>query len=483
MKKFRAYLTAVCLLLALCLLPGEAGAAGESVRVTLPGFDVTLNQAAFSNDYSRYPLLVYKDITYFPMTYHDCRLLGLTTVWSAAEGLSIDRSDEAPSVYLREVQDTRNPKNLTARIADGKIRVNGKTIDNSKEEYPLLVFRDVTYFPLTWRFAVEEFGWGYYFDAEEGLSVSGPIFGTDEELVHLDYNTYVSNLGFWDWAACVSSWGTMGGNSRWVDDGIELPISFSSDSDGEGGFVSRIIFWNYTGEDVNILSDGSQWEYRVYRQIGKRDELVYRQAIPFFVGEFPKYGIANWQIHDSFWETCEKGTYRVELVHPSHLNYKSESGAVHSEPIREFTDPNDLSHGWWLTYSHTVEAEGFQPAGEKYQIKRADVVSGDYSIYEGIGAPNPGQAELTAAELDLLVDTYNWACMRSRRYDPDPRDTVRSFYYWVYLHMADGTTFSLSRRGPGEVRVWGGMDNLDGNFLLHSQVLYDLLGEVRRETV
>ena len=45
--------------------------------------------------------------------------------------------------------------------------------------------------------------------------------------------------------------------------------------------------------------------------------------------------------------------------------------------------------------------------------------------------------------------------------------------------MADGTTFSLSRRGPGEVRVWGGMDNLDGNFLLHSQVLYDLLGEVR----
>ena len=114
----------VCMLL-LCILPGQAEAAGESVRVTLPGFDVTLNRAAFSNDYSRYPLLVYKDITYFPMTYHDCRLLGLTTSWSAAEGLSIDRSDEAPSVYLREVQDTRNPKNLTARIADGKIRVNG----------------------------------------------------------------------------------------------------------------------------------------------------------------------------------------------------------------------------------------------------------------------------------------------------------------------------------------------------------------------
>ena len=476
MKRLRQISMVIVCMLLLCILPGQAEAAGTSVRVALPGFDVTLSWTTFSNDYSKYPLLVYKDITYFPMTYHDCRLLGLTTSWSAAEGLSIDRSDEAPSVYLREVQDTRNPKNLTARIAGGKIRVNGKTIDNNREEYPLLLFRDVTYFPLTWRFAVEEFGWGYHFDAEEGLFVSGPVFGTDEKLTYQDdYTPYEGD----EWAVQMGLWGTMGGNSRWVDDGIELPISFSSSENGQGGYTSAITFWNYTGEDITILSDDSLWEYRVYRQIGGRDELVYRQAIPFFAGEFPKYGIANWRIHDSFWDTCEKGTYRVELFHPSHLRYESGVGAVHFEPIREFTDSNDLSQSFWLTHSHTVETEGFQPAGEKYQIKRADVVSGDYSIYEGIGAPNQGHAELTAAELDLLVDTYNWACMRSRRYDPDPSDTVRSFYYWVYLHMADGTTFSLSRRGPGEVRVWGGMDNLDGNFFLHSQVLYDLLGEVR----
>lgn len=479
MKRLRQISAVIVCVLLLCILPGQAEAAGTSVRVALPGFDVTLSWTTFSNDYSKYPLLVYKDITYFPMTYYDCRLLGLTTSWSAAEGLSIDRNDEAPSVYLREVQGAKNAKTLTAQIADGKIRVNGKTIDNSREEYPLLVFRDVTYFPLTWRFAVEEFGWGYHFDAEEGLFVSGPIFGTDEELVCLDDELYLHYGDQTEWIDSLVHWGTLGGGSRWVDDGMELPISFSSSEHGQGGYISSIMLWNCTGEDINILSDGSTWEYRVYRQIAGRDELVYRQAIPFFTGEFSTRGIASWQIHDSFWETCEKGTYRVELVHPSHLRYESGVGAVHFEPIREFIDPLDPDGAFWLTLSHTVEAEGFQPAGEKYQIKRADVVSGDYSIYEGIGAPNPGQAELTAAELDLLVDTYNWACMRSRRYDPDPRDTVQSFYYWVYLHMADGTTFSLSRRGPGEVRVWGGMDNLDGNFFLHSQVLYDLLGEVR----
>ncbi len=45
-------------------------------------------------------------------------------------------------------------------------------IDNSNEEYPLLVFRDVTYSPLTWRFAVDEFGWKYSFDQNSGLVIN-----------------------------------------------------------------------------------------------------------------------------------------------------------------------------------------------------------------------------------------------------------------------------------------------------------------------
>lgn len=33
------------------------------------------------------------------------------------------------------------------------------------------MFRDVTYFPLTWRFAVDEFGWMYSFDSKNGLNI------------------------------------------------------------------------------------------------------------------------------------------------------------------------------------------------------------------------------------------------------------------------------------------------------------------------
>lgn len=44
--------------------------------------------------------------------------------------------------------DSRN----RAELAEGPITVNGQTIDNRTEEYPLLSFRNITYFPLTWRY-------------------------------------------------------------------------------------------------------------------------------------------------------------------------------------------------------------------------------------------------------------------------------------------------------------------------------------------
>ena len=67
----------------------------------------------------------------------------------------------------------------------------GKAIDNKKEEYPLLVFRDITYFPLTWRFAVDEFGWNYTFDSTKGLNITSvssappPVSAvTSQEAIH-----------------------------------------------------------------------------------------------------------------------------------------------------------------------------------------------------------------------------------------------------------------------------------------------------------
>ena len=121
--------------------------AGNAVSVTLPDFKVTLNGEEVNNSYSKYPLIVYKDITYFPMTYNDCRFLGLESYWRGnTEGLFIEASDvtAAHKPYRTSV---KNNRHQTAVIPGFPITVNEKSVDNQKEEYPLLSFRDVTYFP------------------------------------------------------------------------------------------------------------------------------------------------------------------------------------------------------------------------------------------------------------------------------------------------------------------------------------------------
>ncbi len=140
-------------------------------EAVLPTFKVTLNGTKVESSHRQYPLIVYKDITYFPMTYFDCRFLGLTTKWdNETRTLSIDRENIA-CAYRDYGQKNANESKFSPTVCDFNIIVNGRKINNEAEEYPLLTFRDVTYFPLTWRFAVDEFGWNYSFNAVHGLII------------------------------------------------------------------------------------------------------------------------------------------------------------------------------------------------------------------------------------------------------------------------------------------------------------------------
>jgi len=171
----------------LTLSPKETMADPAKVKVTLPSFTVSLNGHTVENDSRDYPLLVYKDITYVPMTWYDGRLLGLETEWTEESGLSI-RQGKITSSYAPYKTDVYNSPSYTAAIPSFKIEVNGKSITNSKEEYPLLSFRDVIYFPLTWRFAHDEFGWSYEWDSKEGLR----IFSGNPQLEAVNLPTYAA---------------------------------------------------------------------------------------------------------------------------------------------------------------------------------------------------------------------------------------------------------------------------------------------------
>lgn len=141
------------------------------VKVTIPTFKVTLNGAIIDNQKGKYPLIVYKDITYFPMTYYDCRFLSVETDWQGNEkGLFIKKSDVRGG-YTPYLQSSKNSSTGIAKIVDFPVTINGEKINNLKETYPLLSFRDITYFPMTWQYCVDEFCWAYSFDDKNGLTV------------------------------------------------------------------------------------------------------------------------------------------------------------------------------------------------------------------------------------------------------------------------------------------------------------------------
>jgi hypothetical protein len=135
--------------------PKEVIPAGH-VKVNIPSYKVYVNnQQVFSNS-SKYPVIEYKDITYFPMTFSYTQAFGLDTSWDNEVGFSVRKTDNKAGKLN---MDSGTPANkLYAKQPDFSIFVNDSWVDNNNEEYPLLVLNDITYFPMTWKYAVEELG-------------------------------------------------------------------------------------------------------------------------------------------------------------------------------------------------------------------------------------------------------------------------------------------------------------------------------------
>lgn len=127
------------------------------ITVIIPDYEIVLNDTPVYYYDSVYPFLNYKGITYFPATFEYCKSMNLACGFKDGESFMIayNPSFEAVPVY----ETTSNTKENIAVIPGYNIIINGRKTNNSKLEYPIFNFRGVTYFPMTWEFAVEEFGW------------------------------------------------------------------------------------------------------------------------------------------------------------------------------------------------------------------------------------------------------------------------------------------------------------------------------------
>lgn len=173
MKKACPSLCVGMMSLSLGLPPSISHAAADQIGVRYPEFTVTVNGTVLDIRHSVYPPLVYKDVTYFPMTWNNTTALGLTVQWSPRLGLSINQTDSCMPLQqeLTSTTHSNDDDTPTAGLVPFTVKVNDQGIDKLAEPYPLLLYRDVTYFPMTWRIAHEVFGWEISWDGEQGLGI------------------------------------------------------------------------------------------------------------------------------------------------------------------------------------------------------------------------------------------------------------------------------------------------------------------------
>ena len=144
----------------------------NEVEVTIPRFDVTINGRLIDSTSEQYPLITYKGITYIPMTWNMTHALGLDFKWSAENGITVKQAEEAEFLDQKGGYENSIYKTYKATISKEQVEVNGRFIDNTTEEYPLLNFRYVTYFPMTYQYMKLDFGTAYNYSDTRGLFVS-----------------------------------------------------------------------------------------------------------------------------------------------------------------------------------------------------------------------------------------------------------------------------------------------------------------------
>ncbi|WP_051621016.1 DUF5050 domain-containing protein [Paenibacillus sp. UNC451MF] len=144
------------------------------VQVSIPTFPIAVNGTYMDVNHNEYPPLLYKDVTYSPMTWKNTSALGLSVSWDAVGGLSLQKKDACTPLEQDLVPQTISYEYdtiQTAELTPFSVQVNGKSVDNVKEMYPILLFRNITYFPMTWRFTHDEFGWKTSWNTTRGLSI------------------------------------------------------------------------------------------------------------------------------------------------------------------------------------------------------------------------------------------------------------------------------------------------------------------------
>lgn len=156
----------------------------KSVDIHLPTFNIYVNEVKVENDYKKYPFIVYKGITYFPLTYDDSKFMGWNLKWikktRELHVVSTEQVNYQWEEYKQVKGKTKNKKIMKAKTPEFKIKFGDEYLPKTIGKYPVLVYNHVTYIPLVYDYNYEDSCMSFVFSKEKGLEITRP------EALHLD---------------------------------------------------------------------------------------------------------------------------------------------------------------------------------------------------------------------------------------------------------------------------------------------------------
>lgn len=179
----------ILLSLLIVIVSAASVEAAETSTVSIINFPVTINYVSFiEQNKSEYPMFLYNNITYFPLTYSKLTLVGLNVEIEGTEIMLNSEKNIAPKMYKSYEQLPPKGELIEACESPYELYVNGEKYKD--EKYPVLFHKDIVYIPLTWDLTRNKLNWDFWFDGEKIEIYTSGFYYTSNGDSYIEYEEY-----------------------------------------------------------------------------------------------------------------------------------------------------------------------------------------------------------------------------------------------------------------------------------------------------
>lgn len=248
------------LCLVFVLLLGSWSFADEQVLdISVFKQGLVLNSVKVNNSALNYPLLTYKEVVYMPLSTELGKKAGFQTHWNEAlKTLTITKA--TPQAIELKPRGYNHPDVVKVRVSNYNIVVNGKPIQTGT--YPILVYNDVTYIPLSWKLVNEVMGWKSAYHSYAGLILATDGKRKIEDIVAEQNKKYYQAL-----AAFICK-----KNKAYTQDSamnMVAAVKASADKYGLDEKWIMAVWWQESNYSTNLESGGAVGAMQIMEGTGR----------------------------------------------------------------------------------------------------------------------------------------------------------------------------------------------------------------------